>query len=135
MADHFMEAVNLRFTAVDERIDTEIASMQQHFAEQRLFLASELAQVERRLHETMQQGFTATFFKLGRLEERMDGLEVRMDGLEARMDRLEGRMDGLEARMDRLEGRMDGLESKLDTHLAMALEILRDVQRRLPPRV
>jgi chromosome segregation ATPase len=119
-----METVNLRFTAIEERVDAEVASVRQDLAELRLFVThgqERMLSSLSLLTRTIENGFNA------RLAH-----DVSVD---QRMDRLEERMDRLEQRMERLEQRMDLLETKLDTHLENALAMLRDIQGRLPPRM
>src|SRR3989304_9901157 len=93
MADHFMEVVGIRLTAVDERVDTEIAAMQGHLAELRLAVHDRVED----LRGDMRDGFRA-------LTVRMDRLDVRMDRLDGRVARLEMRFDGMAMQVGRLEG-------------------------------
>ncbi|MCL0091646.1 hypothetical protein M1N59_00015 [Dehalococcoidales bacterium] len=49
-------------------------------------------------------GFSALWYRLGRLEGRMNSLEWRMSSLEERITGLEGRMTGIESRLNHLGG-------------------------------
>ena len=51
--------------------------------------------------------------RMGRLEERFDGLEHRFDGLDQRLTGVEKRFDGLDQRLTGVEKRFDGLDQRL----------------------
>jgi tetrahydromethanopterin S-methyltransferase subunit G len=108
MADHFMETVSLRFAEIDRRVDLEIMSVQQHFAEQRLFVVSNVEPIK----ESIRLGFLATFGELSAVKQRIDGLE---------------------ARIERLEERMDRLQAKVDAQFFVLRDLLLEISQRLPP--
>src|SRR5262245_32548089 len=101
MADHFEEVVNLRISAVEQRLDShdsEALAMQQ----------------------ALNGGFAAMILGFLQMTDRFERLEQRMDRLEQRMDRLDQRIGVLETRMDAVETKLDGV-----------LEIVQDIARRL----
>jgi chaperonin cofactor prefoldin len=103
-----------------DRLEVRIEEVNQN-------LNARMDRLEVRIEE-VNQNLTA---RMDKLEVRMDKLEVRMDKLEVRMDKLEVRMDKLEVRMDKLEVRMESMENTLKN----VLEVMLDIQSRLPPRV
>ena len=48
-------------------------------------------------------GFSALWYRRGKLEGRMSGLEWQMGELRGRMTALEGRMAGIEGRLNHIE--------------------------------
>lgn len=64
MAEHFEEVTNLRLSAIEHRLDSEVAPMQQ----------------------AMNVGFATMVLGFGRVIDRIEGLEHRMDRLEAKFD-------------------------------------------------
>ena len=124
MADHFMEVVNVRFTTIDERIDSEIVAMQAHLSELRLAVHERIEDLRGDVRDGLRS-----------LTVRMDRLEIRTDKIEARMGRLETRVEGLGGQIGRLEqrvGRLEGRMERLENGMALVLAAVQDIQQRLP---
>lgn len=51
---------------------------------------------------------------LGRLDERMTGVETRLDGVDTRLDGIDTRLDRVDARLDGVDTRLDGIDTRLD---------------------
>lgn len=105
-----MEVVNLRFQAIEGRIDAEVAAVQEHFAELRLCMTKGTAGLE-------------LGGRIDRLDDRMDQVEVAFDI----------RFDHVDARLDSLEERVERVECRLGRYFERTLAMLHDIQRRLPP--
>jgi chromosome segregation ATPase len=138
MADHFMEVVNVRFTTIDERIDSEIVAMQAHLSELRLAVHGRIED----LRGDVRDGLRSLTVRMDRLETRADKLEARMgrletrvEGLEIRIGSLETEIGGLDARIGGLDGRISGLDGRmerLESGMALVLAAVQDIQQRLP---
>lgn len=110
MADHFVEVVGLRVSALEARVAAEAESVTQHFAELKDFVS-----------------FTVTS-QLAHLRT-----DVRRDlrRVEQRLDR---RIDAVERKVDALAERLDAFERKMDAHHAAMKLILSEILDRLPAR-
>ncbi len=76
------------------------------------------------------------YYKLGKLEGKIEGLEGKVEALERRMDALEGKMEALE---ERLTGKLEALEERLERRMEQGLaanrELILSESRRLSERM
>ena len=72
MADHFEEIIGLRVSELEAQVAAEAKSVKEHFAELREFITFTVTTQVTQLKVELKRD-------LGRVEERLDGLERKVD--------------------------------------------------------